>query len=151
MAFQQYMTIEWIKEHIKDPIPLSDKRRVHELLDILTHDDHTDPEKCGALNGLGFMSIRYGAFFVIMCGVLPVFKKYLSSTSKPILLATISNIKYIAQAGGCQELIDEEIDEILRLLIINTEIDFFIRNAAATSYGWTISNPPGEVKSYVIG
>lgn len=151
MAFQQYMTMEWIKENIKEPIPLSDKKRVHELLDVLTHDGHTEPEKCGAINAIGFMSMRYGAFFIVMCGVIPVIKKYLISESKPLALSSIMIIKYIAQSGGCEELIDDEIDEILKSIIINIEKDYDLRNAAATSYGWIISNPPGEIKSYVIG
>jgi len=151
MAFQQYMTMEWIKENIKDPIPLSDKRRVHELMDILTHDGHSDPEKCGAINAIGFMSIRYGSYFIVMCGVIPVIKKYLLSESKSLALSSIMIIKYIAQSGGCEELIQNEIDKILKSIIINIESDYDLRNAAATSYGWIIADPPGEIKSYVIG
>jgi len=151
MAFQQYMTMEWIKENIREPIPLSDKKRVHELLDVLTHDGHTIPEKCGAINAIGLMSIRYGAFFIIMCGVIPVIRQYILSESKPLSLSSIIILKYIAQSGGCEELIENKIDEGLKSIIIDIDKDYDLRNAAASSYGWILADPPAEVKSDVIG
>ena len=151
MAFQQHMTMEWIKEHIKDPVPLTDKKRVHELLDTLTHDGHSIPEKCGAINAIGLMSIRYGAFFFIFCGVIPVIKQYILSDIKPLSLSSIMILKYIAQSGGCEELIADKVDEELKSIIIDIKKDYDLRNAAATSYGWIMADPPGEINSDIVG
>jgi len=150
LAFFQPLSIEWIKENIKEPVPMNDKSRVHELLDVLSHEDHTVPEIDGALNALGMMSVRYGAFFIIMCGAIPLIKKYLLSDIKPLSFQAARTLKYIAKTGGCEELIQENIHEDLRSIIIDINKDFDIRDMCANAYGWILANPPAEINSEIV-
>lgn len=144
------MSMEWIKEHIPEPIPMSDKTRLHEILDILSHENHTIPEKEGALNALGKMSIRYGAYFIIMCGSIPLIKQYLTCDNKILSLQAARSIKYIAQSGGIEELVVEGVHKELKYIIIDIHKDFDLRDSCATAYGWILAEPPSEIKNDII-
>jgi hypothetical protein len=143
-------SMDWIRDNIADPTPMNDKSRLHEMMDVLSHDGHSDAEKGGALKALGFMSIRYGAFFVIMCGIIPVIKQYLVGDNKPLAIQAARSLKYIAQSGGCEELIQENIHEDLRLIITDISKNQDLRDICATAYGWMVSNPPTEINPDMI-
>ena len=144
-------TMEWIKENIHDPIPQNDKSRLSEWMDVLTHeDDHSLPEKEAALKALGLMSLRYGAFFVITCGIVPLIKHYLLSDNRQLSLQAARSVKYIAQSGGCDELIQDGIDEDLKSIVRNIHKDFDIRDMCSQALGWIVAYPPAEIKSDII-
>src|SRR5512137_2361633 len=143
-------SMEWIRDNIPEPTPMNDKSRLHEMMDVLSHEDHCDAEKDGALKALGFMSIRYGAFFVIMCGIIPIMKQYLIGENKMLAMQAARSLKYIAQSGGCEELIQENIHEDLRLIITDINKKQELRDLCAAAYGWIMSNPPTEINPDMI-
>lgn len=130
--------IEWIELNVKDPIPLNDKSRLPEMIDILSNPTSSIVEIDTSLKSIGMMSMRYGSSFIFMCDLMPLIHKHLLSNNIIIVSQCIRTLKYISQYGGCDNLKDEV--PFLQQIYMNPKMDFFIRDEAMKTYGFVVGN-----------
>ena len=132
---------EWIKINIKDPIPMNDKSRMHELLEVLSSGDSSIPFKDFALKGLGMMSTEYGAEFIILCGALPLIKQQLLSSNPILISQSIRTLTLISNSGGEEDIINEKVHIMVRSIISNKEIPKHIKDQGLKLYFKTLDAP----------
>lgn len=133
--------IEWIKVNIKDPVPMDDKSRMHELLDVLSSDDASVSFKDFALKGLGMMAVKYSADFIILCGALPLIKSQLL-TNNPILISQcIRTLTLIADNGGERDVMNEKVHIMVRSIASDKETPQHIKDQGLKLYFRILDTP----------
>lgn len=125
---------EWIKINIKDPLPMDDKSRLYELLNVLSDDNSCTAYKDFAIKGLGMMATKYGTDSIILCGALSLIKDQLSS-SNPILIAqSIRTLTCIANNGGDQDIIQEKLHILVRNIISEKSTPNYVKEMGLPFY-----------------
>lgn len=126
-------------DRIPDPIPGDDKSNLNSyLFDLDLSDDEpgVTVRKRYALDNLGFMSLRYDANLLIICGVIPHVKKALFNPSDHVVVAAARACVNIATSGGVQTLLDDGFSTILMGIASDTKRRFHVRDACARAFGW---------------
>lgn len=104
---------EWIKVNIKDPLPMDNKSRLYEYLDVLSDDDTPIAYKDFALKGLGILSIKYSASPIILCGGLQLIKQQILSTNTILISQSVRTLSMIAKYGGEEDIKEEGLNDLI--------------------------------------
>jgi len=141
MQFTPWELMEWIKVNIKDPIPMDDKSRMHELLDVLSSDEISISFKDFALKGLGMMAVKYSADFIILCGALPLIKNQLLSNNPILISQSIRTLTFIANNGGEKDIMHEKVHMIVREISSNKNTPKHIKDQGTKLYFRILDTP----------
>lgn len=138
MTTQPYDPVErfqrWLAANVRDPLPMDDKSRLHEFLDILSSHDTEIPYKDFALKGMGMMAVKYTASPIILCGAIPVIKQQLLSPHPNLIAQSIRTLMLMERNGGQKELLEEKIHITVRNIISNKNTPSYVKEMGMKFY-----------------
>jgi hypothetical protein len=132
---------KWLEANIKDPIPMDDKSRLHEFLDVISSPDTEIPYKEFALKGLSMMAIKYSAHPIITCGALPLISHQLLSPHPPIIAQCIRTLTFIANHGGKKDIRQEKLHMVIRNLVSEKRTPQYIKDMGLKFYFEILDTP----------
>jgi len=134
--------IEWIKKNVRDPLPIDDKSRLHEYLDILSNDSSNTVYKEFALKGLSMIAIKYNASPIILCGALPLIRDQLLSPHPTVIAQSIRTLSILSDKGGLNDICKDKTDIFVRNLISKKDIPKYVKDMGLKFYFKMLKETP---------
>lgn len=132
---------EWVKTHIPDPVPMDDKSRLYEYLDVLSSNESPIIYKEFALKGLGMIAMKYNSDPIILCGALPLIKEQLLSSHPTLISQSIRTLTFIADNNGKNDIFQEKIHVLVRSIISEKKIPQNIKDMGLKFYFKMLDTP----------
>jgi len=132
---------EWIKINIKDPIPMDDKSRLYEYLDVLSNTDSPIPYKEFALKGLEMIASNYSAHSIILCGALPLIRDQLNSPHPMLIAQSIRTLTSLANNGCEKEIIQEKLHTLVRNIVSIKSTPQYVKEQGIKFYFKMLDTP----------
>lgn len=124
---------KWLTVNVKDPLPMDDKSRLHEYLDILSSESQV-VHKDFALKGIGVLAIKYSASPIILCGAIPIIKEQLQSDHPTLIAQSIRTLTFISKHGGHKDILEERLHILIRNVISKKELPQYVKDIGLKFY-----------------